>query len=252
MTLKILEQANIAAKKGNWSLLNQYLGQMVERENSAELKAANEWQQVLNFALEILEYGDFQERWEVAKLFPSLGTIAIAPLIAILKDEEAQENVRWFVARILGEFDRPEVITALVEILQNSESEELSTIASEALTNLGRSAIAALTELLANEETRLLAVRSLSAIRRQDIIPPLLTVISDPQPLIRATAIEALASFDDPRIPPVFLHALKDIAAPVRREAVIGLGLHRDLQAELDLVEKIIPLLCLPRWAYLL
>lgn len=243
MLRNLLEQANIAANQRNWSLLNQYLRQAIELEKSAELKAAQESQQVLNFALEVLECGDFHERWDVAKVFPYLGTIAIDPLIAILTDEEAEEDLRWFVARILGEFDRPEVITALVEILQNSESEELNTIAAEALANLGRSAIAALTELLAKAETRFLATRSLAAIRRKDIITPLLSVVSDSQPSVRATAIEALASFHDARIPPVLLHALKDVAAPVRREAAIGLGLRPDLQGKFDLVQEIIPLL---------
>lgn len=239
MMLKVVEEATIAAEQENWSLLNQYLRELIEGENLAAIDR----KQVLNWALEILEAGDFQERWDVAKVFKSLGNGVIAPLIAILSDEEADEELRWFVARILGGFDRPEVIIALVEILETSQSEELSAIAAEALANLGQSAVAALTDLLTKEETRLLAVRSLSHIRRSEIITPLLGVVHDKQESVRAAAIEALSSFHDPRIPPILLQALKDVAAPVRREAAIGLGVRSDLLEELDLVNQIVPLL---------
>ncbi len=239
MMLKVVEEATIAAEQENWSLLNQYLRELIEGENLAAIDR----KQVLNWALEILSAGDFQERWDVAKVFPNLGNGAIDPLIAILSDEEADEELRWFVARILGGFDRPEVIIALVEILETSQSEELSAIAAEALANLGQSAVVALTDLLTKEETRLLAVRSLSHIRRSEIITPLLGVVHDKQESVRAAAIEALSSFHDPRIPPVLLHALKDFAAPVRREAAIGLGVRSDLLEELDLVNQIVPLL---------
>ncbi|MFB2918908.1 MULTISPECIES: HEAT repeat domain-containing protein [Aerosakkonema] len=248
MMMKVLEQATIAAKQENWTLLNQYLSQMLERKNLL----ATDVTRLLDWALEILTEGDFQERWDVAKVFPSLGDRAIAPLIAILKDEEAEEELRWFVPRILAEFDSPEAVTALVEILKTSQTEELSAMAAEALANLGQSAqkhhafrfaIAALTDLLAAEETRLLAVRSLSHIRRSEIVTPLLGVVKDKQISVRAAAIEALSSFHDSRIPPVLLNALKDVAAPVRREAIIGLGLRSDLQKQLNLVSQIVPLL---------
>jgi HEAT repeat protein len=83
-------------------------------------------EQVLNLALDVLYAGDFQERWEVAKVFPKLGAIAIAPLIEILEDEEADLELRWFAARILGGFNDPTVITTLVELLKTSEDEDLA------------------------------------------------------------------------------------------------------------------------------
>ena len=60
---------------------------------------------------------------------------------------------------------------------------------------------------------------------------------------MRSTAIEALSSFHDPRIPPILLEALDDRAAAVRKEAVIGLGLRSDLREELDLLNRLKPLL---------
>jgi HEAT repeat protein len=245
----LLEQAQVAAQQGNWSLLNQHLQHLLHREQfSAKTQLSShqvetDWQPVLTLALDALEWGDFQERWEVAKLIPRLGSIAIAPLIEILQDEEADIELRWFTARILGAFDAPEVVNALVELLKDSESEDLSSMAAEALTKLGASAISALTELLVEEDSRLLAVRSLAQIRRSETIAPLLRVVDDPQVAVRATAIEALSSFHDPQIPPILIRALRDTAAPIRQVAVTGLGFRGDLLGELDLIQHIQPLL---------
>ena len=197
--------------------------------------------QLLDLAIDVLASGDFHHRWDIAKVIPKLGQSAIAPLIEILEDEDAEEELRWFAGRILGEFNHPDVITALVELLKTSDSEELSAMAAAALGQIGSKAVAALTELLVEEDTRLLAVRSLSHIRRSETIAPLLSVVQDPQISIRAAVIEALGSFHDSRIPPVLINALDDLAAPVRREAIIGLSFRPDLREELDLVNRLMP-----------
>ena len=251
MLLSVLEQATVAAQQKNWSLLNHCLQQLplnkeeVRQGESSTGEDSNSsyLEQLLNLALDVLDAGDFQERWEVAKVLPKLGEGAIAPLISILKDEDADLEERWFAGRILGEFDNPAVITALVELLKTSEDEELTVAAAAALAHIGSPAVEALTELLAEPETRLLAVRSLAQIRRSETIAPLLNVVQDPQSTIRAAAIEALGSFHDSRIPPVLMDALKDPAAQVRKEAVIGLGMRSDLLEELDLVNQLQPLL---------
>jgi HEAT repeat protein len=143
-----------------------------------------------------------------------------------------------------------DAIAPLVELLKNGENEELRVIAATALGQMGTVSISALTELLAQdatiannhvslEERRLLAVTALSHIRHKETIPPLLSVIQDSQVAVRAAAIEALSSFHDPRIPPVLVNALDDLAAPVRREAVRGLGFRPELSSQLDLVTKL-------------
>ncbi|GAC1458173.1 MAG: hypothetical protein NVSMB70_02480 [Chamaesiphon sp.] len=251
--LNVLEQAIVAAQERNWSLLNQYLQQLPLGKEEARGKEQQEedteffllpyLEQVLNLALNVLNAGSFQERWEVAKVFPKLGTAAIAPLIEILEDEEADLELRWFVVRILGEFKDPVVVTSLVELIATSEDEELIEVAAAALANLGTSAIDTLTQLLTVQESRLLAVRALSQIRHSQTITPLLSVVHDLQVPVRTAAIEALSSFRDPRIPPVLLEALNDLAAPVRKEAAIGLGLRIDLREELALIHRLKPLL---------
>jgi HEAT repeat protein len=239
----VLKQAAVVVQQKNLLLLNQYLQQLSLTKNVTNAAQDIGLDQILALALEALETGDFHQRWDVAKVFPQLGSVAIAPLMDILADEEEDRDLRWFAARILGDFQHPDAIAALIDVLKTSGHEDLIAMASTALARLGVPAITALTDLLAAEDTREMAVRSLAHIRRTETITPLLSVVNDPQVSIRATAIEALASFHDRRIPPVLIDALKDIAPSVRREAVIGLSLRTDLLEELDLVSQLKPLL---------
>lgn len=243
--LEILEKALIAQDRGNWSLVNQYLQQLplAKQAKMSESLEESQLQQVIELAIQVLVRSDFQERWDVAKMFPKLGESAIAPLIEILEDEDAELELRWHVARILGELKHPSAVTALVELLQTAEDEDLAQMAATALANLGSFAVDALASLLVNQDTRLLAVRSLAHIRRVETISPLLSIVDDSQAAVRATAIEALSSFHDARILPVFLKALKDPAAIVRKEAIVGLSLRTNLQEEFHLVNSIEPLL---------
>ncbi|MEM1427027.1 MAG: HEAT repeat domain-containing protein, partial [Cyanobacteria bacterium P01_H01_bin.130] len=95
---------------------------------------------------------------------------------------------------------------------------------SGALTHMGAPAIASLGALLDQPDTRPAAVRSLAKICHPDIVTPLLTVMDDPTPQIRAIAREAIGNFPDRRSLPLLLQALNDPASIVRREAVRGLG----------------------------
>ncbi|HEY9806921.1 MAG TPA: HEAT repeat domain-containing protein, partial [Candidatus Obscuribacterales bacterium] len=163
----------------------------------------------------------------------------ISALLEVVQDEEADVELRWFTVRILGQFNQPVVIKTLVQLLQDAEeteAEELSEIAAGTLANFGTDAIAALTDLLADEHCRVLAVQALTQIRSREIIAPLCSVVNDPQVEVRAAAIEALSSFHDPQITPILLQALQDVAATVRREAIAGLTLRTDLPPDLDLV----------------
>ncbi|WGV28066.1 HEAT repeat domain-containing protein [Halotia branconii] len=232
---QLLVQAQAAHDVADWSLLVQYLQQLILAEDSANPE------QLLELAISILEKGDFQERWEIAKVLTRLGNIAILPLIEILEDEEAEVELRWYAARTLGEFQHPDAISSLVDLLKTSEDEELKMIAAAALGQMGSVAITQLAELLTQENTRLVAVRSLAYIHSREIITPLLSVVQDDQAEVRATALEALSSFHDQRVPPVLLNALNDTSAIVRRTAVLGLGFRPDLCTELDLVTELQP-----------
>lgn len=244
----ILEQAQAAADRQNWPLLVECLQSVTA--NSRQQPEKHILEQAVSLAIQALEWGDFQDRWEIAKVFPNLGNGAIAPLIALLEDEDADTEPRWFAARILGKFvkpsypegNRPEVMQALVKLIENSD-EELSQIAAQTLGNFGTRAIESLATLLLQEDSRQFATAALAQIRRPEIIAPLLSVVTDSQVAVRVAAIEALSSFHDSRIPPVLIGALKDPATAVRKEAVRALGVRAYLDAELDLVNLLKPLL---------
>nr|WP_211173131.1 HEAT repeat domain-containing protein [Brasilonema bromeliae] len=238
---QLLVQAQAAYNAANWSSLIQCLQQLTQQQDSEHPEILKNQEHLLELALQVLETGDFQQRWEIAKVLTSLGNIVIPPLIDILKDEDAEEELRAYAARILGDLKNPNAIPPLVELLKTNESDELMKIAATALGQMGSLAIASLTELLAQEQTRLLATQMLSYIRQKETIAPLLSVVEDSQVAIRAVAVEALSSFHDHRVPPVLINALNDVAAPVRREAVVGLGFRPDLREALNLVARLQP-----------
>jgi HEAT repeat protein len=237
-----LAQATQALQKEDFSLAYDEIQRYLQEE-ADEQKKGIEIEAVLPIALKILEQGDFQARWDMAKVLVKLGDRVIDPLITVLENEEKASEHRWFAARILGEFDQPPVILALVNCLQITEDEDLRAIAAKALGNIGQSAIDALNPLLSNPETRLLAVEAFAQIPRPEVIEALLSVINDPDTIIRTKAIAALANFSDPRIIVVLRSALKDLAAPVRREAVIALGFRAENLDKSELLNYLKPLL---------
>ena len=236
---QLLVETQTAYVAADWSLLLEYLQQLILKTDAQHPAIVNNQEYLLKLALAILELGDFQQRWDITKVITRLGNIAIAPLIVILTDEEAEEELRWYAMRTLGEFQHPDAIMPLVAVLKTSDNDELKAMASAALGQMGTLAISALEELLGETETRLLAVRSLCHIRCSETIAPLLSVVNDPQPAIRTAAIEALSSFQDSRIPPILINALDDVAPTVRRAAVLGLGFWLDLGETLDLVTRL-------------
>ena len=243
---EISESLHTAAKQANWSLVNQCLQQIVLTNSGSNWQTKEEeleFEQALGCALQVLHFGDFQERWEVAKIFPKFGNRIIVPLLSILEDEEADLESRWFAIRILGKFDQPEVVISLVNVLKETEEEDLCKIAATALANIGTSAIRALSELLQDEKSRLLAVRSLAIIRRKETIEPLKSVVNDSNPEVRAITLEALASFQDQSLIPLFIEALTDTSASVRKEAVVALGMRAKFKANFDIVNHLKPLL---------
>lgn len=196
----------------------------------------------LQSALNTLRMGDFQGRWEVTKLISNSGAAAIDPLLHILEEEETDWELLWFVARILGNIEHPAAVSALVNLLATTEHEEVAGMAATALAHHGAAAIAPLTELLQQDVTRLLAVQALAQIHHPDGVPPLLTMVADPDPAIRTAAIEALSHFYTPAISSVLLTALEDVVASVRKAAVIGLGIqtaHVDAVNATNLVERL-------------
>jgi HEAT repeat protein len=235
MAASPLDRAKAAADNGKWSIAIDLLQNLsIDQIKHSEI--------VLDISLQVLIQGDFDQQWEIAKIIPKLGDIAIQPLLDLLNDLDIDLEDRWVVARILGAFHQPQVVTALIGLIQQHEDPELTEIATGALTKIGVPAISMLTDLLATPD-RHTAVATLAQIRHSRTIEPLIQVIDDPDSQIRMLVVEALGSFHDPRIPPLLIAKLTDIAATVRKAAVTALSLRSDLAAELKLSQHLRPLL---------
>lgn len=209
--------------------------QMSQQVSQTDMTDADQiWQrQQLGDLLEQLRTSDFQGRWDAAKQIATLGAIAVDPLLDLLQDERQAPEARWFAARALGNFDQPQVIASLAQVLRDTEDEDLSQIAAAGLANL--QAVEVLATLIADPQQRPLAVQSLAQIGTSDTVEPLLQVVSDPDPVIRQTAIDALGRTGDSRVGPILLAALADPVAAVRQLAVQTLG-RRSTLAGPDLV----------------
>jgi HEAT repeat protein len=235
-----LDRAIAAADRGQWSIAIEAL----QNFSPTQLEGN---QQVLDITLQVLTDGDFEQQWEIGKIVPKLGEIAVTPLLDLLNDPEVDLESRWCCARILGEFDRPPVIAVLLAVIQTDEDAELTAISIGSLTKIGTPAIAALTEILATSDIsaiqRGMAVTILARIRHSQTIEPLIQAIDDPDPQLRTVIVEALGSFHDARIPPLLLVKLTDVAASVRKAAAISLSLRGDLAIELNISKRLRPLL---------
>ena len=243
----MLENLDIIASavtEANWILVNQQLQQLLDKKDvNSKAVEDKELEQAVAIGMQILRVGDFQSRWDIAKIFPKIGKPAIAPLLKILSDEKADLELRWFALRILGEFNEPQIVISLVKLLEETEEEELAIMSAQTLAKIGQPAVEALIDLLKDEKSRLLAVKSLAQIRRSQVIEPLLSVVNDSTAEVRLIAIEALGSFHQKRLIPVFIKALQDTEAKVRFEAIIALKMRAYLKEEFDLVASIKPLL---------
>ncbi|MCY7390981.1 MAG: HEAT repeat domain-containing protein, partial [Leptolyngbyaceae cyanobacterium CAN_BIN12] len=150
-----VSQLRETAQQGDWSTVAQTLQQHYHAGDWTQL-SVDEIASLVSLAIAVLKSGDFQECWDIAKIFPGFREAAISPLIMLVQDEDEEPETRWFAVRLLGEARHPAAIQALVELL-NSEDDDLREMASEALATCGIPAIAPLTDLLRAPETRLLA-----------------------------------------------------------------------------------------------
>ena len=240
---RTLDLGSTAAQQRNWLEVSNQLKLLPQSRTKLFLLEPEDWHTAFHLALKMLIEADFQHKWEITKLLPLFGDEIIEPLCNLALDETIEVEVRWFICKVLGKFPARKVILTLVELLQQTTSSELTTIAEKTLIEIGDCAVDALIDLLSQPKHRTLAVRALSYIRTSQTIAPLLEVSTADEPELRTIAIAALSSFHDARIPPVLIAALQDRASSVRREAAIALGFRADLSQELDLITQLKPLL---------
>jgi HEAT repeat protein len=170
-----------------------------------------------------LRHGNFHDRWDAAKQVLALGDEALGELMALVQDQHQDWESLWFAARSLGHFDRPEVVAVLIDSFRTTEDEDVRGAIAAALSQIGPSAIAALTELLPHPDHRDGAVQTLAQIHHPATKGPLLAAFPHTQGSLRAVVVEALGQFAHADLLPVMTTALQDQSPVVRRAALRGL-----------------------------
>jgi HEAT repeat protein len=227
-----LQSAQAASDRGDWPMVLAQLQGLVN-SGGFDLDSGAIAQTSVDLALLVLIEGEFQERWEGAKVLAKLGDRAIEGLIAMIQDSEIDQDARWFGIRVLAEFQSPQIIPLLIMLLDDdSHNPDLQTMAVNSLGQIGPAVLPYLDPLYDDPQTRRLAAQVLSLVRHSQTIPPLLALAQDHQAEIRAIALEALGSFHSPEIAQTLLDALQDKASSVRSAAVKGIGFcAQELQA---------------------
>lgn len=191
--------------------------------------------------LQQLLEGDFQARWEAAKWIETFGDRAIARLTALLQDEDLDWEIRWFVARTLGNVGNDACLKALIQLLQQTQEPELIAIAAEALSQFNEQGVQALQKLLTIPRYRVTAIQALARIRHPSVLEPLLGAAQDDNADVRSVAVAALGYFRGEAADITLLRCVQDPDATVRQEAVAHLGLRAHLLSDIDLVETLQP-----------
>ncbi|MBE9221540.1 HEAT repeat domain-containing protein [Cyanobacterium stanieri LEGE 03274] len=197
----------------------------------------------LHSALVILENGDFEERWAIAKVLVKYGDDVIEPLKGVILDEHQESEYRWFALKIISQLDNPEIVLIISELLGITEDEDLIVLGTQILASQGERAISILTSLLDSPQYRLCATKALAQIPHGLVIRPLLSVVNDDSVQIRQSAIASLSNFDNPSIIPILENALTDYNSAIRKEALIGLIRKSKYYSPLQLTNVISPYL---------
>lgn len=193
-------------------------------------------------ALDVLNMGDFQSRWDTAKQLEDCGEMIVSPLLNLLKVSDADPELQWFIAKILASLRHPDAIFALSQLLDHSD-EDVRTMAAQGLAKMGTEAIDQLSDALKDPTRQMTALRALTQMHRPEIVPLLLEVSQTGSAEARSLAFEALDQFIDPRISPVLLEGLTDVSAEVRQAAIASLAVRTQDHSTIDLVERLIPAL---------
>ncbi len=231
-----LAQAYTAAQTGDWPGVTTQLQQHLDRFPTLD---PGDVIIILDLAIDLLLEGEFQDRWDAAKLFSRIGNPAIPSLIDLIQTPTIDPDARWFGVRILADLQSLDSIPPLMAILSETVDGDLQTMAITALGQLGPQVLPYIHQL----QQPMLAAQVLSLLRHSHTIPSLLELTQDGNPQVRAIAIEALGSFHSPEIAQTLLAALKDHASSVRIAAAKGIGFCAQELRSVDWTTALTPLL---------
>ncbi|MGK7889928.1 MAG: HEAT repeat domain-containing protein [Leptolyngbyaceae cyanobacterium] len=232
MSDSLLISAHAALDCDDWTTLVQCV-----RDFLGQKHRAVQQEQFIQLGVKALVLADFQTRWSLVPLLSKFGHGAIAPLISALHafdpddpgDDEADWDLLWFIARILGNIHHPDAVAALVQVLQTSPSEDVVTAAITALAQQGSDAVPPLLQLLGHSATKEAAAQALAHIfvknPSDELRQTLMVVVQDPDAMVRATVLDALSHCHQVQATACLIQGAQDAVASVRQAAVTGLGM---------------------------
>jgi HEAT repeat protein len=191
-------------------------------------------------ALDALRTGDFQSRWDAAKQLEASGEAILSPLLTLLQESNADVEIQWFGAKILGSLGHPDAICALGQLLEQSDDEDVRSIAAQGLAELGPDAIDCLASYLKDPQRQMVVLRALTKIHRPEVVPLLLELAQAESAEARSLVFEALDQFIDPRIMKALLIGLTDRSPDVRKTAIASLAVRTQEYPPEDLVGHLI------------
>jgi HEAT repeat protein len=197
----------------------------------------------LDSVLSALRSGDFQARWEMVPEVLAFGENALLPLIELLEQSQADAELQWFLAKILGSFHCPEAVLALVTLLETAEDEDLSDRVAQSLAGMGTDAVTVLGQCLEDPSRQWVAIKALTQIQQPEAVPFLLDAFPTVSPDLRVPILDALDRFQDPAITAVLQQGLKDSSSEVRKVAIAGFASRDETYSVEERVRVIAPFL---------
>ena len=154
--------------------------------------------------MSLLQSPQQNDRARVARVLIRIGSPAVAPLIAAVRDKSGPVESRADAALILGRLGDPAAIDALAQLLED-ERYQLREAGSRALSQIGEPAVDRLI-LVTKSSDRLISLG------KPSVAPS------------REAAIQALGAIGTPAVVDVLIKALSDPASGIRNAAVKALG----------------------------
>lgn len=169
----------------------------------------------------LLRDGDDAVQQTVARMLIQIGD----PAVPLLEDALRHDHtaMRFIAAHILGEIGNPDVVPAMIEIVDHADI-HLKRLLVYALGRLNDPrAIPALITRLDDRDMQTVAatVEALGRLRAQDAVPALCHVVHRPEPTLKLAAVQVLGRLGDNRAAPTLIEALDTYPDPQFQMAVV-------------------------------
>jgi|GEM_PF-3359456 len=135
---------------------------------------------------------ELSTRQQVAQILPKFGAKAVPTLFIICQHQNSSSILRELANRSLEQMDRTVLAIGLIGVLQSSEDDQFDLAISQMLVKIAPEAITALTDLIASDEWRTLALQALHNMQLPQTRALLNQLVCSPDPDIRKSTIDIL------------------------------------------------------------